>query len=518
MDLLKRTSFLNVLGIITFSFILITCSRGKAAVVSEDVNEKGDEKIEVVIMQVNDVYEISPLEGGKAGGLARVERLHQELLEKNNNTLLVHGGDFLNPSLMGTLKQNGERVKGKQMIEMMNYMSFDLVAFGNHEFDLDYEDLQKRLNESTFQWIGTNILHVDGDEKRPFYTEKQGEKELIPPTYIFNLTDEDGTTFNLGFISATINSNPKDYVQYRDPYESAKIAYSQVLPKSDLVLGLTHLKLSQDKLLSGTLPEIPLMIGGHEHENMNITVGTSRITKADANAKSVYLHYINHDKKTKVTTIDSKLIIIDDSREEDEGAAKIAKKWADFQSEQLGEVVENPDEVIFHSEVKLDGRDKPIRSTQTNLGMIIAESMAKAYNVDAAFVNGGSIRFDDQLEGDITGIDIFRALPYGGAVLKLKIKGDLLSKVLQEGKLRSGTGGYLQRYNFTKNDGWEIKGEKIDSVKIYEIAISDYLILGRDIPILKESNPGILEVYRPEKGELTEDIRRVVIEFLKGRE
>jgi 5'-nucleotidase/UDP-sugar diphosphatase len=105
---------------------------------------KNDGKIDFTIMQLNDVYEIAPIQAGEFGGMARVETLHQHLLQENKNTLLVMAGDFLNPSLLGTLKVDNERVYGRQMIEVMNAMKFDLVAFGNHEFDLSQNDLQKR--------------------------------------------------------------------------------------------------------------------------------------------------------------------------------------------------------------------------------------------------------------------------------------------------------------------------------------------------------------------------------------
>ena len=48
-----------------------------------------DGKISFTLLQLNDVYEISSIQGGKFGGMSRVETVHQELLEKNKNTLLV---------------------------------------------------------------------------------------------------------------------------------------------------------------------------------------------------------------------------------------------------------------------------------------------------------------------------------------------------------------------------------------------------------------------------------------------
>ena len=89
--------------------------------------------VTVKFLQVNDVYEIAPLQGGKYGGMARVAYVRDSIKERNPNTFLFMAGDFLNPSLLGNLKKDGERIRGKQMVEVMNAMDFDLVTFGNHE-------------------------------------------------------------------------------------------------------------------------------------------------------------------------------------------------------------------------------------------------------------------------------------------------------------------------------------------------------------------------------------------------
>lgn len=482
---------------------------------------KDDHKIKITFLQLNDVYEIAPLEGGKVGGMARVETLHKKLLQENPNTFMVMAGDFLNPSLLGTIKVNGERVRGKQMIEVMNAMNFDLVGFGNHEFDLKYKDLQKRLNESNFQWISTNSQHrIDSSKVVPFYTKKQEKQVNIPRTYIKKFKDADGTTLKIGFIGPTINSNPKKYVDYGDFYEDSKLAYKQLKDKVDIVIGLTHLQQNQDEMILKMLPEIPLIMGGHEHTNRLVPVGKSKIAKADANAKTVYVHYLTYDTKTKKLDIVSKLIPINKQIKEDKNVARIVQKWVNLLDDKIKSFIKNPNEVIYVAKEPLDGRDTPIRSIQTNLGKIIARAMAYGYNdtVDAALVNGGSIRIDDELEGDITAIDIFRVLPYGGSVLKVKIKGDLLEKVLQYGRLKAGNGAYLQRYNATYDKDkkqWFVNKKPIQKKKIYTVAFSDYLLKGYDIPFLKPKNKGVLSVYKPKENELSSDIRKSVIAYLK---
>jgi len=482
---------------------------------------KDDHKIKVTFLQVNDVYEIAALEGGKVGGMDRVETIHKELLKENPNTLMFMAGDFLNPSLLGTLKYKGERIRGKQMIEVMNAMNFDLVSFGNHEFDLKYKDLQKRLNESNFQWNSSNALHKLKDGKiEQFYVVNDSVKNRIPRTVTVDLKDADGTAIKIGFVSPCINSNPKDYVDYGDFYEDTKNAFNSIKDKTDFVIGLTHLQQNQDEMVAKMLPEIPLIMGGHEHTNRLVPIGNCNIAKADANARTVYVHRLEYDTKTKKLDIKSELVAVNEKIKGDDKVAGIIKKWTILLDEKIKEILPNPNEVIYVAKVPLDGRDTPIRSVQTNLGVIIAKAIYVGYDgkVDCALVNGGSIRIDDQLAGDITGIDIFRVLPYGGKALKVKIKGDLLEKVLQYGKLNAGKGSYLQRYNVDFNKEkkqWIVNGKPINKLKIYTVAFSDYLLKGLDIPFLKPENKGVLSVYKPKEGELNYDIRKAVITYMK---
>jgi 2',3'-cyclic-nucleotide 2'-phosphodiesterase (5'-nucleotidase family) len=493
--------------LVSLVFILTSCT-------------KQDNTVKFTFLQLNDVYEIAPLEGGKVGGMARVETLHKQLLKENPNTFMFLAGDFLNPSLLGTLKYKGKRINGKQMVEVMNAMHFDLVAFGNHEFDLKENDLQDRLNESNFQWIATNLKHKMKDSIASFEVNHNGVKTKIPKTVTFNVKNKEGKHIKIGFFSATINANPKDYIVYDDFYETAKNAYNTLKNKTDVVFGLTHVAKENDKMLLNMLPKVPLIMGGHEHVNMSIPVGNGKLTKADANAKTVYVHRITYDLNTKKITINSTLVPIDETIESDKNIEKIVDKWDAFLNAKLSKILDNPEAVIYHAKVPLDGRDTPIRSKQTNLGELIAKSMAYAFDnkVDCALVNGGSIRIDDQLEGDITGFDIFRVLPFGGGILKVKLKGDLLRKVLEYGRLKAGKGAYLQRYLATynkENKEWLVNNQKIKNNKIYTVAFSDYLLKGYDIPFLKPDNKGVIEVYTPKKTEEASDIRKAIIKYLR---
>ena len=479
---------------------------------------KEDGKIDFTFLQLNDVYEIASIQGGAYGGMARVESVHKELLNENPNTMLFLAGDFLNPSLLGSIKVDGERVRGKQMVEVMNAMNFDLVAFGNHEFDVSQKDLQNRLNESNFPWISANIKLKTDQGTLPFYKERNGQKESVGETFIKEFSDEDGTKIKIGFVSVCIPSNPKDFVEYDNMFEKVSASYDAIKDHVDVIFGLTHVTLADDKKIAKLLPNIPLIMGGHEHTHSNDFVGNVQISKADANAKTVYIHKISYDKNTKATSVTSELKEINASIKVDERVGGIVKKWQRILVAQIKNVIQYQDEVIFEAKTPLDGRDTPIRSVQTNLGQVITKAMSFAFNdkVDCALVNGGSIRIDDQLSGPVTAVDIFRVLPYGGGVLKVGIKGRLLKRVLNYGIAAQGKGAYLQRFNAYKIDNqWMIKNKVLNLNKIYTVAFSDYLLKGLDIPFLTTNNKDITSVIPPKNNDLAFDIRKVVINYLK---
>ena len=133
--------------LLSFTLWVVACDPARR------VAGRDDGRIEVVFLQINDVYEIAPL-GDNTGGLARVADVRQELLAKNPNTFTVLAGDFISPSVIGTLKYEGKRIRGRQMVETLNALGLDWVVFGNHEFDYDQEDLQANRREVSRDGIG----------------------------------------------------------------------------------------------------------------------------------------------------------------------------------------------------------------------------------------------------------------------------------------------------------------------------------------------------------------------------
>ncbi|HEY9751830.1 MAG TPA: hypothetical protein V6C46_02680, partial [Coleofasciculaceae cyanobacterium] len=86
------------------------------------------EVVPITLLHLNDLYEITAVEGGKRGGLARVATLRKQLLAQNPRTITVLAGDLLSPSALGTAIVEGQRLAGQQMVAVMNAIGLDYAT------------------------------------------------------------------------------------------------------------------------------------------------------------------------------------------------------------------------------------------------------------------------------------------------------------------------------------------------------------------------------------------------------
>ena len=470
-----------------------------------------DQKVEFIILQMNDVYEIAPLEGGKVAGMARVATVRKQLLQENPNVITTLSGDFVSPSLIGTLKYDGQRIAGKQMVEVMNAVGVDYVVPGNHEYDINEDEIQARINESSFEWTTTNVFHVVNGKSVSW------EKNGTPfPDHIMHTIDG----VDIAFFGSTVPFNKKDYVSYTDKYESVKAVYEEVKDEAEIFIGITHLEEEMDdSLATYFVPQFDLILGGHDHANMKFQFGETIMTKADANAKTVYIHRVTYDKANGETSINSELVNIDDSIVEDAEVKQVVDKWVNISNESMAAMGYTPNEVVMTTSDTLDGRESSIRYKPTNYPIMTAESFLFAVpDADLAVFNSGSIRLDDQLTGTITEYDILRSFPFGGGVSIVNLKGNVIERILETGTVTNvGIGGYLQLANAEKKaDGWYIKQEKLSTSKSYKLVLPQFVMNGG------EKNLEFLANYastaqNPETfGAVKNDVRDIIMAYFRA--
>ncbi|MEA5258761.1 bifunctional metallophosphatase/5'-nucleotidase [Arcicella aquatica] len=506
-------------------FLLATSIFTSCKTSQHSSSKSSENVVNITFLHLNDVYEISPLEGGKVGGMARLGTLRKELIQKNPNTVTILAGDFLNPSLIATFKYEGKSIKGRQMVEAMNAVGFDWVGLGNHEFDIDEADLQRRIDESQFNWLASNAFQNNKGTLTPFTKNVNGTKIPFPKTTILTFKNTAGKVVKMGMFSVVLPSNQKDYVHYDDFFESAKQAYEVLKPQCDFVVGITHINKVDDAKLAKLLPDVKLLMGGHDHDNMLFKEGNVIIAKADANAKTAYVHNLSFYTQTKSLEINSELRKINEQIKDDAEVALVVKKWEEIMDVAMKKAGLDKNDVVTEISTPLDGRESTMRNGHTNLGDLIAKAMSAAATkpVDCTVFNSGSVRIDDQLIGKITQLDIMRVLPFGGKIVEVNLTGSLLDKILATGLQNKGNGGFLQwdKISYDENKKqWLINGKLLDINQDYHVMMPKFLIEGKETNFgyLTAQNPGvkgIVESDEKDVNDIRNDIRKVLIAYLK---
>jgi 5'-nucleotidase len=475
-----------------------------------------DGRILVTFVQVNDVYEIAPLSGGKEGGLARVATLKQAEKQRNANTFLLMAGDFLSPSVYNSLQYEGKAIRGRQMVETLNAAGLDFAVFGNHEFDIRESELQERIEESRFQWIASNVFHRTRDEILPF--ARKGQR--FPDKYVLSVRDADGTTARIGIIALTLPFNRADYVSYTDAIPTATRLYNELKDSVDAVIAFTHQSMEDDRQLAAALPGLALILGGHEHDQRFERYGKGFISKAHANAKSAYVVDLLINKKKKRARSSSRLVTITDAMPSDAATDSVVQKWTSIAERNYSSLGFDARRVVRASGEPLDGREGPVRRQPTNLTRLIVKAMeAAAPQAQLAIVNAGSIRVDDLLPSPVTEYDIIRTLPFGGGVREVEMKGSLLLRVLEAGRGNVGSGGFLHYSEKLGRgaEGWMLGGAPIQPEGVYRVALSEFLLSGKEanLDFLNPSNALVVKAFpAPVRGDLLFDIRLTLIRYL----
>ena len=505
---------------LTLLSLVVLLIGSSCSVRQNNTSIKDDGIIDIVFVQVNDVYEIAPLGGGKEGGIARVAQLKRQEKEKNENTFLFMGGDFLSPSIYNSLKHEGKSIRGKQMVEALNAAEMDFVVFGNHEFDIKEDELQSRIDESEFTWVSSNTFHKKGVTSHPF---SKSSTMPFPETYILNVVDADGTQAKIGIIGLTLPFNKASYVSYTDPIATAKRLYAELKDSVDVVIALTHLDLKDDIKLAQEIPTLGLIMGGHEHDMQFEKVGDVYITKAHANAKTAYVNTLRLNKNNGKLKVSPILRYLNEEVELDNHTNTVVEKWVKIANENYNSLGFDAEDIVIQNSEPLEGRETIIRSQPSNLTALVVRGVeASAPLSEVVLVNAGAIRVDDILYAPVSQYDILRAMPFGGEIREVEMKGSLLSKILDTGESNKGIGGYLLRNStINKIDNiWVIGENEIDADKVYRVAMLGFLLTGMEsnLGFLKEDHPEILKVYPIETSSdhPQSDIRLALVHYLKS--
>jgi len=460
----------------------------------------------ITIVHFNDVYEIDAVENGASGGLARVATVIDRLKRSGRTVMTTLGGDFLSPSAIGTARVNGERLAGRQMVDILNLIGLQYATLGNHEFDLSERLFKARMAEAKFKTIVANVTDANG---QPF--------EGLVPSLVVPVR-ANGRLLRIGLVGVVLDANPQPWVRYSPPIDAVRTQVAALRGKTDAIVALTHLSLDEDQRLATAVPEIDVQLGGHEHENWMLRRGPrfTPIIKADANVRSLAIVTLTFGRPGVRPTVAARLEIVDSKVPFHPRVQAAVRKWVATGFEAFKADGLDPAVVVTTIPEPLDGRESTVRNEPGPLTDLITASMLREVkDANLAMLNGGSVRIDDILPaGPVREYDIIRVLPFGSKIVRATMEGALVAKVLDVGQTNRGTGGFLQTANVIRQGStWVIQGKPLDPAARYVVSLPDFLLTGAEIGLsfLTRDNPQVFDAQE------FRDTRRAVIEELKSR-
>ncbi|MCC8048053.1 MAG: 5'-nucleotidase C-terminal domain-containing protein [Oscillospiraceae bacterium] len=381
----------------------------------EPFTVEGDYTGTTVILHSNDVH-------GAITGYASIAALKADYEAAGAEVVLVDAGDYIQGSTYVSTSQ------GATAVELMNAVGYDVVTFGNHEFDYGYENLVNIMGEAEFDYISANILY-NGEQAfdgSTVYTTESGLK-----IGFFGLeTPETATKAHPAKIQGVT------FLAEEEMYAAAQ-AEIDSMSDCDLVIGLVHLGVDGESEpnrsydLWNNITGADFLIDGHSHTVMTAGDNGEPIQSTGTQFANIGVIEISSEGE-----ISNYLVDLAAYTTTDETVAAAAQAIIDEIEAVYGEVFATT-EVVLNGE-----RDPGVRTQATNLGDLITDALVWYVTKDGVdtlgiaeenivgVTNGGGIRATIEA-GDITMNDINTVLPFGNTVAVVYVSGAVLLESLE---------------------------------------------------------------------------------------
>jgi 2',3'-cyclic-nucleotide 2'-phosphodiesterase (5'-nucleotidase family) len=287
-------------------------------------------------------------------------------------------------------------------------------------------------------------------------------------------------------VDEEISADKRRGLEFVDPLLAAGRAVAALREQHvDTIVAITHLPYAQDRVLARRFPDIAIIAGGHEHFPIASFVDRTLISKAGSDAKWVVRIDLNRDAEGLQRHFST--IPVDATLADDEATAKVVAAY----EARLGPEL---DAVVATSRVPLDGESRQLRTSETNLGNLVADAIRASAGADIALVNSGSIRGDRVYPaGPLSRRTLLAMQPFGNVICRLVVPGRVVQQALNSGTAQwpAAAGRFPQVSGLTFTlDARRAAGDRVTNVRVggeplaperaYTIAIPDYLLNGGD--------------------------------------
>ncbi|WP_217581705.1 bifunctional UDP-sugar hydrolase/5'-nucleotidase [Lysinibacillus sp. GbtcB16] len=422
--------------------------------------------------------------------IARKVTAVKEVRAKKPNALLLDAGDVFS----GTLYFN--EFKGQADLAFMNLMKYDVMTFGNHEFDLGatpegHQALVDFIKGSQFPFVSSNVDFSKDTKFTGLFTDlisSEPQNGKIYNGIIKEVNGEKVGIFGLTTAETKDISSPGS-IAFENYITEAKKAVKAFEDKGvNKIIALTHIgyddnpAYDNDQILAKSVEGIDVIVGGHSHTQLDkpVVVDKNIAGQAKDTTLIVQAYQYNDYLGTLDVTFNNKGVVVAHNGAllkvadyvEDAQALATLKPFKD-KVEELSNTVTGATASIALDNPRTGGDNtKPsVRKNETPLGNLITDGMlkkAKQYNNDVilALQNGGGIRAGIN-QGPITVGEVITVLPFGNTLATMSLTGKELKEALEVsvGQYPAENGGFLHVSGAkVEFDSSKAKGQRIVKV------------------------------------------------------
>ncbi|MDR0986681.1 MAG: 5'-nucleotidase C-terminal domain-containing protein [Ruminococcus sp.] len=375
---------------------------------------------------------------------------------------------------------------GENAVNVMNAMGYDAMTIGNHDLDYGLERTLELADNASFPIL---IQESAAADNPPLVSTALIERGGITVGVLGITTPAAKHKSNGGFdLDFGDISRLKDYAT-----ETAAKLRSE---GADIVVLLSHIGTADSDTIkhNGNIYDIAnnakgidLIIDGDIYVEGEAQKALTPISIAGEQGEDIGVAEVYRDAngglsvKTSVIAKSATLSVAPDSATAQVLAA------CNENAERLSK------NVVAISMVTLTDYEREIiRSRESVIADMVADSMRWAANSDIAFCNAGNVR-GPIFEGKVTLGVISNVLPYSNIIYVADLKGSIIREVLQYSASLYGQddGGFMQvsgvSYSFDpeKPEGERlievtVNGEPLEDEALYSVATFDFLALGGD--------------------------------------
>jgi 5'-nucleotidase / UDP-sugar diphosphatase len=354
---------------------------------------------QLTILHFNDLHDRLLPDPDGIGGVAHLATLLKRERAAASASLTLHAGDLVQGTPVSTVFQ------GVPDYEIANNLGIDVNCLGNHEFDYGWIKIRDFMQIARFPTVSANVVDASGNR-------------LVDPPYV--IRDAGGMRVAVigALLENILNSTTLDKL---GPYhviptvEALRPIVAEAKQKADMVIVLAHLGRSEAESILRGLPDVSLVVIGHEHmPGKPLEVDGRFVVHAEGYGRELGRLELQYDTATRriLSHEWTGIPVVASEYPADPVVQAQVDKW----EARVAAVVDVP----------IGWSAKPL--SRPEVKELMERAMQDRFPSDLAFTNVSGVR-DTLPEGQLLARHVWNVMPFDNHVVTAEIRGDELMKL-----------------------------------------------------------------------------------------